>query len=507
MTTPHPLPISGKPAVSPAYRGPFAVMTILFFVWGFMTVWNDILIPRFKEAFTLDYFHAMLVQFAFFGAYGIGSLAYFLSSMAWGDPINRIGYKNGVIIGLLIAALGSALFFPGALFASYPLFLLALFVVGLGFAMLQIAANPYVTILGPERTASSRLNLSQAFNSFGTTIGPLIAGYLIFQVFNRAGANGAESVKVPYLCFAAVFVVLAVCFKFAHLPSFTNSGQAAGLGALKYPHTALGMLAIFMYVGGEVTVGSSIVNFLGTAPLGGLPHETASSYLSFYWGGLMIGRFMGAFALSDIRGALKNTLVIGVPVIAFAVIVLLPWIASGLGGVPAFSGFFDQTSVAKIGALCSVANVEHYGILLAVLLAAFFLGESSPHRMLALFSVLIIALLAAGISSSGETAKWAILGVGMFCSVMWSNIFSLAIEGLGPLKSQGSSLLVMAVLGGAILPPVQGAVADRLGIQTSYVVPMIAFAYIAFYGLYGYRAGRGRGAPASGRPATESAAR
>ena len=487
----NPNPSPGKAAGSPAYRGPFAVMTVLFFVWGFMTVWNDILIPRFKEAFTLSYFQAMLVQFAFFGAYGIGSLAYFMVSAVSGDPINRTGYKNGVIIGLLIAALGSALFFPGTVFASYPLFLLALFVLGLGFAMLQIAANPYVTILGPERTASSRLNLSQAFNSFGTTIGPLIAGYLIFQVFNRPGAHGAESVRVPYLCFAAVFVALAVCFKFARLPAFTNTGRLAGLGALKHPHTALGMVAIFMYVGGEVTVGSSIVNFLGTAPLGGLSHETASSYLAFYWGGLMIGRFMGAFALSDIRSSRKNLLVGGVPAVAFLFIALLPRIASALGGVPALAAFLDPSSVAKIGAVCSGGNAVHYGVLLGVLLLAFYLGESSPHRMLALFSAVIIALLGVGILSSGDTAKWAVLGVGMFCSVMWSNIFSLAIEGLGPLKSQGSSLLVMAVLGGAILPPAQGLVADHLGIQTSYFVPMIAFAYIAFYGLYGYRAGRG----------------
>ncbi len=240
-------------------------MTVLFFMWGFMTVWNDILIPRFKEAFTLSYFQAMLVQFAFFGAYGIGSLIYFLISMYSGDPINRIGYKNGVIIGLLIAALGSALFFPGALYGSYPLFLLALFVVGMGFAMLQIACNPYVTILGPERTASSRLNLSQAFNSFGTTIGPLIAGYLIFQLFNTKGAHGADSVKVPYLCFAGVFVFLAICFKFARLPAFTNPDTVTGLGALKHPHTALGMLAIFMYVGGEVSVGSAVVQLPGNA--------------------------------------------------------------------------------------------------------------------------------------------------------------------------------------------------------------------------------------------------
>ena len=187
-------------------------MTILFFLWGFMTVFNDILIPRFKEAFTLNYFQAMLVQFAFFGAYLTGALLYFLISATTGDPIAKIGYKNGVVIGLLISATGSALFWPAAVAMSYPLFLLALFVVGLGFAMLQIAANPYVTILGPEKTASSRLNLAQGFNSIGTTIGPLIGGYLIFQYFARTGAHGAESVKMPYLAFCVVFVVLAVVF-------------------------------------------------------------------------------------------------------------------------------------------------------------------------------------------------------------------------------------------------------------------------------------------------------
>lgn len=457
------------------YRGPFAVMTVLFFMWGFMTVWNDILIPRFKDAFKLDYTHAMLVQLAFFGAYGVGAFAYYLISMFSGDPINRIGYKNGVVIGLLIAAAGSALFFPAAQAVSYPLFLLALFVVGIGFAMLQIAANPYVTILGPERTASSRLNLSQAFNSFGTTVGPIVAGWLIFSFFVRPGMNGADSVKVPYLCFAAVFVVLAIFFKLAHLPAFTNTEQiATGLGALRYPHTALGMLAIFMYVGGEVSVGSAIVNFLGSEKLGAVPKEVASGYLSFYWGGLMIGRFMGAFALSDLRGSIKHAMVVLVPVVAFLVILSLPHI----------------TSQQRVAELCSFSNVKHYGVFLAVLLVAFFVGESSAHRMLALFSILIIALLGAGITGAGDTAKWAILGIGLFCSVMWSNIFSLAIEGLGPLKSQASSLLVMAIVGGAVLPPIQGWVADHSNIQASFIVPVVAFAYIAFYGLYGYRAGR-----------------
>jgi len=476
---------------APAYRGPFAIMTVLFFMWGFMTVWNDVLIPRFKEAFTLDYFHAMLVQSAFFGAYGIGSLVYYIISMFYGDPINRIGYKNGVIIGLLIAATGSVLFYPAAVQTSYSFFLAALFVVGLGFTMLQIAANPYVTILGPEETASSRLNLSQAFNSFGTTIGPIIGGWLIFTYFISADAHGADSVKYPYLGFAAVFALLAVFFKFAHLPSFTNNEKIErGLGALKHPHTALGMLAIFMYVGGEVTVGSTLINYLGLPKLGGLGHEAASKFLAFYWGGLMIGRFMGAFALSALRGAVKHTLVIVVPVIAFVVIASLPQIASALGGLPVFYKFFAQSAIANISAVCSWSNAGHYGALLAVLLFAFFIGEASAHRMLALFSAVIIGLLLTSMCTEGEIAKWSILGVGLFCSVMWSNIFSLAIEGLGPQKSQASSLLVMGILGAAVLPPLQGAIADHFGIQTSFIVPMVAFAYIAFYGIYGYKAGR-----------------
>lgn len=438
-------------------------MTILFFMWGFMTVWNDVLIPRFKDAFTLSYFQSMLVQFAFFGAYGIGSLIYYVISMISGDPINRIGYKNGVILGLLIAATGSALFYPAAVLASYPFFLMALFIVGLGFAMLQIAANPYVTILGPEQTASSRLNLSQAFNSLGTTIGPIIGGWLIFTFFTSKEAHGADSVKIPYLCFAGVFVLLAIFFKCMHLPNFTNTEEISqGVGALKHPHTVLGMLAIFMYVGGEVTVGSTIINYLGLPKLGGLAHEAASKYLAFYWGGLMIGRFMGAFALSAMKKTLKHTLVALVPVAAFITI----WLLSGQD------------------------NALHYGAALVVLLVAFYLGEASAHRMLALFSAVIIGLLLTSMCTEGETAKWSILGVGLFCSVMWSNIFSLAIEGLGPLKSQASSLLVMAILGGALLPPLQGVIADHWGIQTSFIVPMSAFAYVAFYGLYGYKAGR-----------------
>jgi MFS transporter, FHS family, L-fucose permease len=273
-------------------------MTVLFFMWGFMTVFNDILIPRFKDAFTLNYFEAMLVQFAFFGAYFVGSLTYFYISARTGDPIAKIGYKNGVVIGLLLSALGSALFWPAAMIPSYSLFLIALFIVGLGFAMLQIAANPYVTILGPEKTASSRLNLAQAFNSLGTTTGPLIGGYLIFQYFAHTGTHGADSVKVPYLMFCIVFLILAGVFFMVHLPHVGEGKVEPGAGALKYPHVVLGVAAIFMYVGGEVSIGSSIINFLGQKNVASMDPIEAKNYVALFWGGMLIGRFMAAIELS-----------------------------------------------------------------------------------------------------------------------------------------------------------------------------------------------------------------
>lgn len=445
------------------YRGPFAIMTVLFFMWGFMTVLNDVLNAHFKDAFHLTNFQAAWVQSAFFGAFGIGSLIYFIVSTTSGDPINRIGYKNGVVIGLLVCALGTGLFLPATILISYPFFLAALFIEGLGVTILQIAANPYVTILGPERTASSRLNLSQAFNSVGTTLAPIFGGHVIFSVFIKPGTQAVDSVKIPYICFAIIFLLLAIIFKFAHVPSFTNKEHIArGLGALRYPHTVLGMIAIFMYVGGEVTVGNNVILLLGTPKLGSLSRTEASEFLAFYWGGLMIGRFIGAFALSDLRKSLKHTFTILIPLAAFLV----------------------------VGLLSDWHNATHYGIFLAVLMVAFFVGEASPQRMLALFGGIIICLLATGINTAGETAKWVVLCVGLFCSVMWSNIFSLAIEGLGELKSQASSLLVMAIIGGAALPALQGKVADHIGVQMSFIIPIIAFAYVAFYGLYGYRAGR-----------------
>jgi FHS family L-fucose permease-like MFS transporter len=457
------------------YRGPFAIMTVLFFMWGFMTVFNDILIPRFKEAFTLNYFEAMLVQFAFFGAYFIGSLLYFVISAAAGDPIARIGYKNGVVIGLLIAATGSALFWPAAAIISYPLFLVALFVVGLGFAMLQIAANPYVTILGPEKTASSRLNLAQAFNSVGTTAGPLIGGWLIFQYFAKTGAHGTDSVKMPYLAFCVIFLALAAIFFFIRLPHVGEGKVERGAGALKHPHVVLGMIAIFMYVGGEVSIGSSIINFLGQPGVAAMNAIDASKYVSLFWGGMLIGRFMGAVELSEMKKINKQLLLVVIPILGF----LLFWVLRSWNS--------EQRQFDFPGGWTIVKN---YLPLLALCWLLFQFGKALAGRTLLIFAATIVVLLTVAIVSGGKLAMWCIVGIGLFTSIGWSNIFSLALEGTGIYKSQVSSLLVMAILGGALLPPIQGWIADHWGLQISYVVPLIAYAYVGFYGLYGYKAGR-----------------
>jgi FHS family L-fucose permease-like MFS transporter len=480
-------------ASATSYRGSFAIMTSLFFMWGFMTVFNDILIPRFKEAFTLDYFHAMLVQLAFFGAYFVGSLIYFAISATSGDPIAKIGYKNGVVIGLLISALGSAIFWPAASAASYPMFLVALFIVGLGFAMLQIAANPYVTILGPERTASSRLNLAQGFNSIGTTIGPLIGGYLIFQYFAKTGAHGAESVKVPYLAFCVIFLLLAAVFFFIHLPHIGEGHVEPGAGALKYPHVVLGVIAIFMYVGGEVSVGSAIINFLGQKSVAGLTADEASKYVSIYWGGLMIGRFMGAVTLSEMQAARKQILLIIIPMLAW----LLLWVAKS-APIDALQGN-TSTSIFTLWHDKFVENWSVFKIYLPFVGLCWLLfqfGRSQAARTLVIFSLTVVALLLAAILIGGHVAMWCIVAIGLFTSIGWSNTFSLALEGTGVYKSQVSSLLVMAILGGAILPPLQGLIADLTkNLQISFIVPLVAYAYVAFYGFKGHRIGRDR--PAS----------
>ncbi len=442
-----------------SYTAPFISLIFLFFMWGFMTVLNDILIPYLKGAFQLNHVKAMLIQFAFFGAYFIGSLIYFIVSVLSGDPINRIGYKKGLVVGLVVSALGALLFYPAAQFHVYGFFLSALFVMGLGFTLLQIAANPYVAILGDEKSASARLNLAQGFNSLGTTIGPVIGGYLIFTFFNDA--QGSDAVKIPYLVFSLIFLLLAVFIFKMPLPRFTSSGQVEkGWSALRYRQLVLGMVAIFMYVGGEVSIGSMMINFLELPKIAGLTAAEASTYVAFYWGGQMIGRFLGAVSLGNIKKkSLKYLLMIAIPVTAYLVIAL-------------GNGFQH-------------ANI--YAVFLVINFMAFMFGKSVPQRTLYIFAFINIVLLATALLNGGVVAMWSIIGIGLFNSIMWSNIFTLAIAGLGKHTGQGSSLLVMMILGGAVLPVIMGAVADSYGVQASYIVPVFSYIYIAFYGINGYK--------------------
>ena len=442
-----------------SYTTAFSSLTALFFMWGFMTVLNDILIPYMKGVFDLNHTKAMLIQFAFFGAYFIGSVIYFTLSVIYGDPINRIGYKKGIIAGLLLSGIGSLLFYPAAQFHIYGFFLSALFVLGLGFTLLQIAANPYVAILGPERSASARLNLAQGFNSLGTTIGPVIGGFLIFKYFGEA--SGSDAVKIPYLFFALIFFLMAGVIKTTKLPRFTNPEEAqTGFGALKFRQLVFGMIAIFMYVGGEVSIGSMMISYLGLDEIGGLTEVEASKYVAIYWGGQMIGRFLGAVSLSKMDNKwLKNSAMIAIPVLAFAVI-----------------AFVTNLEMALI-----------YGAFLLVNLGAFFMGKSLPNRTLYLFAIINIVLLLIALTNAGAIALWSIIAIGLFNSIMWSNIFTLAIAGLGKYTSQGSSLLVMMILGGAILPLFQGVVADGYGVHSSFIIPVFSYIYIAFYGISGYK--------------------
>ncbi len=434
------------------------VLTILFFLWGFLTCMNDILIPYLKELFVLKYWQAMLIQFCFFGAYFIGSLVYFLVSLKRGDPINSIGYKNGIVIGLVVSGLGCFMFYPAAQFKVYGLFLSALFILGLGFTLLQIVANPYVSILGKPETASSRLNMSQAFNSLGTTIAPIFGGYLIYEFFFVEGSEG-ESTKVPYLIFGAIFMLLALVFRFVELPKFQNKDAIVkGMGALRFPNLSLGTIAIFTYVGAEVAIGSFLINFIGLEHIMGLDEAVGKNFLAYYWGGTMIGRFSGALSLSSLDKAKKYTLMAVLTVLSFALIY-------------AISGVAFRT-------------VMPYIAIIGLNFLVFLIGKSIPSRTLALFAMVSAGLVLFAITGLGSMAMWALIGVGIFNSIMWSNIFTIAIKGLGKYTSQGSSLLVMAILGAALVPLFQGILADTIGLQSSFVVPFVCYLYIVFYGFY-----------------------
>jgi len=387
-------------------------LTSLFFMWGFITCLNDILIPHLKAVFDLTYVQAMLVQFCFFGAY-------FLMSLPSGYIVKKLGYKKGIVVGLLIAALGCVLFYPAAAMHNYPVFLFALFVLASGITLLQVSANPYVSLLGSPKTASSRLTLTQAFNALGTTVAPSFGALLILDSASEAfltPAQNAESVQLPYLILAGMLILLAGIFAWLKLPDIMSEQKEAAEksdtiegSAWQYRHLTLGAVGIFMYVGAEVAIGSFLVSFLAQENIAGLKEHVAAHYITYYFGGAMVGRFIGA-----------------------AVMQKLP-----------------------------------------------------AGKVLGFNASMAIILVVIAMSTSGQLAMWSILLVGLFNSIMFPTIFSLALNGLGKHTAQGSGILCLAIVGGAIVPLLQGALADSVGVQLSYILPILCYIFIVFYGLSG----------------------
>ncbi|MEM0997114.1 MAG: sugar MFS transporter [Bacteroidota bacterium] len=463
-----------------SYNGSFILLTLLFFLWGFITVMNDVLIRAFKGIFELTTFQSSLVQTAFFSAFFVFSLLYFLVSARYGDPINRIGYKNGMVSGLLGCGLGCALFYPAAYLSSYGFFLFALFVLAAGVTVLQIAANPYAAILGPPDTASSRLNLSQGFNSLGTTLGPLLGAFLIYRMFSESGesaeTSAVESVGATYLFYGGVFAVCAVLVAFSKMPPFRNQAQlGSGLGALRFRHLRFGIVAIFMYVGAEVACGSFLVQYLNLPEIGNFSGEEGNKFLAYFWGGLMIGRLMGAVSLGRMaQPARKFGLMATISLGTFFFIYIVT-------SLRAEGGHFRWEFLP-------FREIVLYLALLALNYGAFVAGRGRAARSVTVFSLIVILLLLVTVMGSGKWAFWAVIGTGVFHSIMWSNIFTLSIKGLGKYTSQGSSLLIMAIFGGALIPPLQGYLADATGsLQLSFLVPLVCYLYIAFFGWRGHR--------------------
>lgn len=460
----------------------FGVLITVFFFWGFVAASNDILIPVFKKAFDLSQAQSQLVSLAFYVAYTVGSLIYFMTSKLIGaDVLNRIGYKNGICLGLLISAMGSLLFYPAANSGSYGLMLSGLFIVGLGFSLQQIAANPLAIVMGNPATGAQRLTMAGGVNNFGTTIGPLLVSFAIFGSVAAGGTEASiESVKIPYLVLGAAFVLVAVFLKFSSVPNQIDlEGVAADeaadasklahkSSAFAYPQLVLGMLAIFVYVGVEVSTISNLPAYL-ELPVseGGLGIETAliAPFVSLYWASLMIGRWAGAAGAFDVAKRTKWMLTI-----------LLPYLAFGV--------FLAVNAFARH----EISHFFMYGFVIVLMIAATFASRGNPARMLLYFAVCGIAALLLGMFTTGMTSVVAFISVGLFCSTMWPCIFTLAIAGLGRNTNQGSSLLIMMIMGGGIVSWLQGVIADANGIHYSFVVGVACFAYLAFYAVAAKRA-------------------
>ena len=404
------------------YRA-MAMVTTLFFMWGFLTCLNDILIPHLKSLFDLNYAQVMLVQFAFF-------TAYFIFSFPSGKFIDYFGYKRAMVAGLVTMGIGAFMFVPAAAVPSFPLFLAALITLAAGMTILQTSANPYVAVLGPPRTASSRLNLTQAFNSLGTTVAPSFGSKLILGAVAAPVAvevlrsmdpdhrrayqiSQAASVKGPYIGLALALFALALVIAFFKLPKIA-AVEAHGEvhdSVWKHRHLVLGAIGIFVYVGAEVSIGSFLTNYFNRSDIGNLSLKDAADLLKYYWGGAMVGRFVGSAILQKVR----------------------------------------------------------------------------TGTLLGFNAIVACLLVSVSMLTFGHLAMWSILLVGLFNSIMFPSIFTLGVDGLGPLTGDGSALLIAAIIGGAIIPEAQGFLADRIGIHHAFILPVLCYLYIAYYGFRGSR--------------------
>jgi MFS transporter, FHS family, L-fucose permease len=421
MVTRNSSTVTSAPQESGSYGVPLAIVTTLFFMWGFLTCLNDILVPHLKPIFDLNYKEIMLIQFAFFGAY-------FLFSIPSAKVIDWIGYQRSMVVGLLTMGVGAFLFVPAARVPSYPLFLMALIVLAAGITCLQVAANPYVTVLGKPETASSRLNLTQAFNSLGTFLAPFFGGLLILSAAPKTieeiralapdalqayRLHEAATVKLPYIGLGIALVLLAVAIASFKLPKIPHAqhrvGEKVNDSIWNHPNLIFGAIGIFVYVGAEVSIGSFLVNYFSQPEIGGLTEKVAASYVAFYWGGAMVGRFIG-------------------------------------------SGLLQKMGTGRLLGICAVCAAALVGI---------------------------------SMISSGHFAMWSIILVGFFNSIMFPSIFTLGVAELGPLTGDGSGVMIMAIVGGALIPLAQGAVADRVGIHHAFFLPVICYLYILFFALSG----------------------
>jgi FHS family L-fucose permease-like MFS transporter len=456
----------------------YAVVSIFFF-WGFMAASNGIFIPFCKEYFQLSQFQSQLIDSTFYGGYFIGSVLMFLySAFCKRDFVNEHGYAKSFSIGLIISAVGAACMIPSLHIGNYSLILASFFVIALGFCLQQTAANPFVVLLGAQRTGAHRLNLAGGVNSFGTTIGPLIVAYFLFGSISAANVNKVElkNVDTLYIILVVLFLALAVLLRSLKIEETksTEATESFSFAALKYPQLALGMVAIFVYVGVEVTIQSNMGALLNTPAYGNIPNELIFPFISLYWGSLMMGRWAGASeSLSEDKNK-RKILQLLLPFVAFGVVYVVNYFkAQGIDGINLNEVFLP------------------YLLFVALMVAVSYFSIENSAKMLLAFSLAAMLCMIAGLMTAGNVSLLFFLSGGLWCSVMWPCIFALSIKNLGAYTSQASAFLIMMILGGAIIPPFQGWLADVTSIKTSYIVAPLCFAYLAYFGWWALNNNKG----------------